>query len=357
MTCRHKLLTPLALAGVLAACGGGAAAPASGPTSSPAANAKPAASGGAIPSIPAGQKVKITTATGVPSVVFTPMWIAVDTGLFAKYGLDATLENIEGVRQAQAIIAGDVQVGNVGGAEILNTQASGGAKMIAIEETTASPLFEIHAGSDIKKVEDLKGKTIAITQAGSSTDMATRVLLKNQGLSPDIDAKLLNASNMPGILAAMVSKNVQAGTVSPPTTVKATAAGFPKVAGAVDEHVPLQNNLVATMKPWADQHPEVVFAYLKAVLEANKVYLDKPDVAIVAIAKHTESDQATAKEAYDAMKPAIEQIGLVQEAGLKTIQDYGPNPQLKNVNLKDTYDNHYLEQLKASGFTDQIGVK
>jgi ABC-type nitrate/sulfonate/bicarbonate transport system substrate-binding protein len=162
---------------------------------------------------------------------------------------------------------------------------------------------------------------------------------------------------MPGILAAMVSKNVQAGTVSPPTTVKATAAGFPKLAGAVDEHVPLQNNLVATTRGYADQHPEVVYAYLKAVLEANKVYLDKPDVAITSIAKHTDSDQATSKEAYEALKPALEQIGLVQEAGLKTVQEYGPNPKVKDVKLTDAYDNHFLEQLKASGFTDQIGLK
>ena len=327
------------------------------PAASGGASAKPAASAGAVPSIPAGQKVKIVTATGVPSVVFTPMWIAADNGLFAKYGLDATLQaNLEGVKQAQAIVAGDVQIGNVGGAEILNSQA-GGAQLEAIEETTASPLFEIHASSDFKKVEDLKGKTMAITQTGSSTDMAARVLLKNHGLEADKDVKLLNASNMPGILAAMVSKNVQAGTVSPPTTVKATAAGFPKLAGAVDEKVPLQNNLVAVMKPYAQQHPEVVYAYLKAILEANKMFLDKPDVALAAIAKYTDSDKATSQAAYDALKPALEQIGAVQEAGIKTVQDYGVNPKTKTLKLADTYDNTFINNLKSSGFTDSIGLK
>ncbi|MFI5265825.1 MAG: ABC transporter substrate-binding protein [Chloroflexota bacterium] len=396
MNTLSRLIPGLAVASLLAACGGGATAPAASPSaaspssapsaaaskpaasvaasaaasakpaaasasakpaaSGAAASAKPVASGGAIPSIPAGQKVKIVTATGVPSVVFTPMWIAIDTGIFPKYGLDASLENIEGVKQAQALIAGDVQVGNVGGAEILNSRA-GGANMVAIEETTASPLFEIHAPPEYKKVEDLKGKTMAITQTGSSTDMAARVLLKNHGLEPDKDVKLLNASNMPGILAAMVSKNVQAGTVSPPTTVKADQAGFPKLASALDEHVPLQNNLIAVMKPYADQHPEVVYAYLKAILEANKVYLDKPDVAIASIAKHTDSDQPTSKLAYDAMKPALEQIGVVQEAGIKTVQDYGVNPKIKDLKLSDAYDNTYINNLKASGFTDQIGLK
>jgi NitT/TauT family transport system substrate-binding protein len=366
-------LAPVALSLALAACGGGAAAPASAPPSAPAsaatsakpaasasagasANAKPAASGGAIPSIPAGQKVKIVTATGVPSAVFTPVWIAIDNGLFAKYGLDASLQDIEGVKQAQAIIAGDVQIGNVGGAEVLNSDV-GGAKLEAIVQTTASPVFELHADPQYKKVADLKGKTIAITQNGSSTDMAARVLLKNHGLNPDSDVKLLNAANMPGILAAMVSHQVQGGVASPPTTIKANDAGFPMVASAVAEHVPLQNNLTVLNKPYADQHPEVVYAYLEAELDGLQVTLNNPDVAVVAIAKHTNSDEKTARAAYEAFKPAIDHVGLVTEDGLKTVQQYAGNPKLASLNLSTTYDNSFLQNLRASGFYDKIGLK
>ncbi|HLY67591.1 MAG TPA: ABC transporter substrate-binding protein [Chloroflexota bacterium] len=375
---------PVALGLVLAACGSGAAAPAaSTPAGSPApasvAASKPAASaagsaaasarpagspaasaggsGAAIPSIPAGQKVKMATATGVPSVVFAPIWIAVDQGVFAKYGLDVSFtENLEGVKQATAIVAGDIQIGNVGGTEVLNSDV-GGANMLAILQSTSSPVFEIHASPEYKKVEDLKGKVIAITQNGSSTDMAGRVLLKNHGLDPDKDVKLLNASNMPGIVAAMVSKQVQAGVVSPPTTLKATAAGFPKVASAVDEHVPLQNNLTATTKSFAGQHPEVVYAYLKAELESTKVLMTQPDIAVQEVAKHTDSDTQTAQAALDALKPALDPVGLIQEAGLKTVQDYGPNAQIKTMNLAGTYDNSFLQNLRASGFYDQIGLK
>lgn len=296
------------------------------------------------------------TATGVPSAVFTPIWIAIDNGLFAKYGLDASLEDIEGVKQAQAIIAGDVQIGNVGGAEVLNSDV-GGAKLEAILQTTASPVFELHADPQYKKVEDLKGKTIAITQNGSSTDMAARVLLKNHGLNPDSDVKLLNASNMPGIVAAMVSKQVQGGVVSPPTTIKANDAGFPMIASAVAEHVPLQNNLTVVNKPYADQHPEVVYAYLEAELDGLAMTLNQPDVAVKSIAKHTDSDQKTSQAAYDAAKPAIDHVGLITEDGLKTVQTYGANPQLKSLNLAGTYDNSFLQNLKASGFYDKVGLK
>jgi NitT/TauT family transport system substrate-binding protein len=368
-----RWLPPAALSLALAACGGSAASPASAPTTASAspggtakpaasvsagavASAKPASSAGAIPSIASGRKVKIVTATGVPSAVFAPVWIAIDNGLFSKYGLDASLEDIEGVKQAQAIIAGDVHVGNVGGAEVLNSDV-GGAKLEAIMQTTVSPIFELHADPQYKKVEDLKGKTIAITQNGSSTDMAARVLLTNHGLNPNSDVKLLNASNMPGILAAMVSHQVQGGVVSPPTTIKANDAGFPMVASAVAEHVPLQNNLTVVSKPYADQHPEVVYAYLEAELEGLEMTLDKPDIAVAAIAKHTDSDQKTAQAALDAFKPAVDHVGLVTEDGLKTVQQYGANPQVKSMSLSGTYDNSFLQNIKASGFYEKIGLK
>src|SRR5581483_3915636 len=288
MALRTTFLSSLIFTALLAACGGGAAAPSASPstaapassaaakpaTSAPAASAsakpaastaasakpaasgaasaKPAASGSAAAKPAASGQTKITTATGVPSVVFTPVWIAAEQGLFAKYGLDVNVqENLEGVKQAQAIVAGDIQIGNVGGAEILNSQV-GGAKLEGIMQTTASPLFELHAAPTYRKVEDFKGKTVAITATGSSTDLAARVLFNKHGLKPDQDVKLLQASNMPGIVAAMVSHNVDGGVVSPPTTVKANDAGFPMVASAIDEHVPLQNNLTAALKSYAD---------------------------------------------------------------------------------------------------------
>jgi ABC-type nitrate/sulfonate/bicarbonate transport system substrate-binding protein len=84
-----------------------------------------------IPAIPSGQTLNITTATGVPSAVFAPVWIALDKGYFTAHGLKVSLQQIEGVTQAQAVIAGDVQVGNVGNSEVLNARV-GGAQLIGI---------------------------------------------------------------------------------------------------------------------------------------------------------------------------------------------------------------------------------
>jgi len=321
----------------------------------PRGTAAPTSFGPTIPEIPAGKTVPITTAWGVVSAIFAPIWIAYDRGYFRQYGLEVTLERIEGVVQAQAIVAGKIEIGNVGGAELLNVRAAG-SPMVALLQTTDSPVFELHALPSIHSVADLKGKTIAITRAGSTTDMAARVILKNHGLVAGQDVKLLNMNEMSGIIAAMQSGIVQGGMLSYPAAVNATAAGFPMIASTVDEHVHLQQSLIVTMKPYAEAHPAVVFAYLKAYLLGLRDFLQKPEVAYEAIAKYAKTDLATARAAYNANLAAIKSSHFVNEDGFKTVQQYGGNPKTAEVKLADAHDDRFLRALEVSGFFRRIGL-
>jgi NitT/TauT family transport system substrate-binding protein len=360
-----RVPSAIAVLALLTGCGGSAAAPASSvapsarasaPAASAAASAKASAAAGAIPTIPADKPVSITIATGVPSASFTGIWIALDKGYFKDHGLDVQHERLEGVVQSNAIMADEVQIGTVGGTEILDTRV-GGSDLVAIQQGTESPTFEIHAPKSITNLDDLKGKTLAFTRPGSSTDLATRVILANHHLQAGTDVKLLAANNMPGILAALETGKVQAGTMSPPTTIKADQAGFPKLAGALDEHVALQQGLIVVRKSYADAHPAVVYAYLEALMEGVRDFFNTPQVAIDAIAKYTKSDQKTAKEAYDAMKPALDPVGIVDPAGFVTVQKYGKNTKTRELNVNDAIDNHFMQALKDSGFIAKLGIK
>ncbi len=323
--------------------------------SQPGITAAPAPAPPVIPAIPPGTTIAITTAWGVASAVFAPTWIAYDKGYFRQYGLDVTLEHIEGVIQAQAVISGKIQFGNVGGAELLNARAAG-SPMVSILQTTDSPVFELHAPPSIRNIGDLRGKTIAITRTGSTTDMAVRVILKNHGLVPDQDVKLLNMNEMSGIVAAMQAGIVQGGMLSYPAAVQATAAGFPMVASTVDEHIHLHQNLIVVMKPYADTHAAEVFAYLKGYLQGLRDFLVQPEVAYAAIAKYTNSNPAAARAAYENVRPAMLANHYVNEEGFKTIQEFGSNPKTAQVRLADAHDDHYLRALETTGFLKRLGL-
>jgi ABC-type nitrate/sulfonate/bicarbonate transport system substrate-binding protein len=291
----------------------------------------------------------------VVSAVFAPTWIAYDRGYFRQYGLNTTMDHIEGVIQAQAIVAGTILFGNVGGAEVLNVRAAG-APMEAILQTTDAPVFELHAPPSMRNIGDFRGKTIAITRAGSTTDMAVRVVLRNHGLVPGQDVKLVSMNEMTGIVAALQAGVVQGGMLSYPAAAKATAAGFPMVASTVDEHVHLHQNLIVVMKPFADAHEAAVFAYLKGYLLGLRDFLMKPEIAYAAIAKYTNSDPASARAAYEAMRPAVAVSHYVNEEGFKTVQEFGGNPKVGQLKLEEAHDDHFLRALEASGFLRRLGL-
>jgi NitT/TauT family transport system substrate-binding protein len=62
--------------------------------------------------------------------------------------------------------------------------------------------FAVKKDSPIKTVKDLKGKTLAINAVGGATDMAARVMLVKNGLTPDKDVRIIEASF--GAMPAMV---------------------------------------------------------------------------------------------------------------------------------------------------------
>jgi sulfonate transport system substrate-binding protein len=65
-----------------------------------------------------------------------------------------------------------------------------------------SQVFAVRADAAIKKVEDLKGKTLAINAFAGATDMAARVMMVKHGLTPDKDVRIIEASF--GAMPAMV---------------------------------------------------------------------------------------------------------------------------------------------------------
>src|SRR5438034_5844746 len=120
----------LALGCLLAACGGGAAPAAS----SAAANAKPASAsakpaGSAAASAPASGAAgatKISVAYSVASPGFWPLYMAADTGIFQKNGLDVAVQIIPGATNvAAAMVSSQIQFAQFGGGAAMSAAANG----------------------------------------------------------------------------------------------------------------------------------------------------------------------------------------------------------------------------------------
>ena len=67
--------------------------------------------------------------------------------------------------------------------------------------------YEVLADGPIKKVEDLKGKVIAINTAGAGVDVAMRAMLRKHGLEANRDYTIIEAP-FPGMKSMLMEKKV-----------------------------------------------------------------------------------------------------------------------------------------------------
>jgi NitT/TauT family transport system substrate-binding protein len=116
---------------------------------------------------------------------FLHLYTALDNGLFEKYGLKFENIFIRGSGPNLSALAGDeVQFTYCASDAIIPGMAAGiDAKIVA------SPLVKLPyvlvTRKDVKRAEDLKGKTLGIARAGDLSDRLSRAVVRKLGLSPE----------------------------------------------------------------------------------------------------------------------------------------------------------------------------
>lgn len=119
-----------------------------------------------------------------------PLWIAGDTGLLEKYGLEVKLINIAAGNVAlSALSTGDVHLITAAGPQVVAAVPRGAP--IIIVSTIGGSLYQLVARPSIKTVQDLRGKVIGSSRIGAGTDFVLRRILDKLGLVSGKDVSLI----------------------------------------------------------------------------------------------------------------------------------------------------------------------
>jgi NitT/TauT family transport system substrate-binding protein len=141
-------------------------------------------------------------------------------GFFKEQGIDLAITYTEGGATTEtAVVSGSVDLAVATGTlGILSAYVKGApVRIISAESTGSADLYwYAKAGGGIKSLKDLKGKTIAFSAPGSSSNLSLLTLLKEQG----VDAKPTPAGGMPGTFTQVMSGQLDAGWAAAPFGVK-----------------------------------------------------------------------------------------------------------------------------------------
>jgi NitT/TauT family transport system substrate-binding protein len=230
-----------------------------------------------------------------------PLWYALEMGTFTSRNLQVDAQLVSGgANTMAALLAGQVQLADVGGSEALSAVASGADLVVVATLSPVYPyLFEVIP--EIQTPEDLIGKTIGVATLGGSADVATRVALRSVGLDPAKDVTIVPTGSAQNRTAALASGAIQGGMVGgPPETLEVEARGLHPLMDLAALKLPAANTSVVVQRAWLQGNREMVQRYIDGIVDAvARLKKDKPGAVAVLKSYFKSEDDAAMSASYD----------------------------------------------------------
>ena len=282
------------------------------------------------------------------STTMAPVWMAKDSGAFAKEALDVEVLSMSSSSAIPALIANEIDVVEVSAAPVL-TASLRGIDVVFIAGLLNTMIWDFYARPEIKNAEQLKGKIIGTDRPATPVAYGTLVALKKMGLTPK-DVQLRPLGSSPQIVAAFYAGQIAGGVGSPPASFKLERDGFHSLVSLLE--VPYQNVGLVVRKGRMDELGSRLVPLLRAVRSGiDRYYADK-SFAMKVIGKYAkESDNDVLDRSYEFFKKAGFRRELVtSESGVQGILDFLSDsiPEAKTAKPSQFFDDRFVRQVNSS---------
>jgi len=314
-----------------------------------------------VPSVSWGQALKKVPFPYSPiGLNCLPWFVAKDARIFEKHGIDFDPVFI-GASSAlfNAMLSGAADVAGSGGPAVIANILKGGD---IIHITAMVPRFtqSIMVKAEIKKPEDMTGRKIGVSRLGTVTHFALQTLMDGYGIK---NVTILQMGGQPEAFAGLSRGSVDGAVFSPPYNFQLKKLGYHELASPNDlaKLTAFITNGIVARRSVAEKDKDTVIKVIKGTAEAIKIIQTDREYTKKVMGKWMPmKDADLAEESYRFATENYAKEGLVPEAALR-----GMVKQMVQSNLADAkmasatpltayYDNRYVEEVKRSGFFDQL---
>jgi len=303
------------------------------------------------------QLTRVRTSYSALTANMGAYWLAKETKLFEKHGLDVDVVLIEsGTITIQALIAGETDVA-MGGGTVAVSSALGGSDLVSIASIESRLPYGLLAQREIKTIEQLKGKRHAISRFGSVADLGSRLILQKFGLVPDKDVTLLQIGGTSTRLAALSKRTVDSTILTPEFFLLAKKAGFTILVDPTQYKIDFPQLEVITTKTFLKNRPDVATRYMRAILEGIHNYKNDREGSIRALSKYLRiNDHDALEEVYRIYYDIYQPIPYPSPAAIQTQLTWmaEKDPRAKAAKPEQFIDGSILREIEKSGFVTKL---
>jgi ABC-type nitrate/sulfonate/bicarbonate transport system substrate-binding protein len=281
-----------------------------------------------------------------------PLWLAVDLGLFKKYGL--TLEPIlfrGGAESTHALTGGEIQFDVVSPQPHIAADLAG-AEIIIIGTYFNKHTYSVVARPGIRSAQELRGKKIGVLSIVGLNQIVVAAALRHWGID-EKSVTLIRAGGSRDRFTALQNGLIDATVLTGAFVDRARALGMPVLLdlGDLEDFFPTVS--LMTTKNLQASRRNIVKGFLQGISEASFIFKNDPNVGQKSLAKWMRTqDKATIESAYRSYAPRISLPAYTNLTGVQVVVDdlATSRPDAKGRKAQEFVNEEILRELDQQGF-------
>jgi NitT/TauT family transport system substrate-binding protein len=289
---------------------------------------------------------KVRIAVSNPNMPNLTVAMAQQNGFFKDENIEAEIIRMNPNVAVTALATGDIDYCQLFGAVVGGAIAGLPIRIVA-GYLDNWPMTLI-AQPEFKTLKDLKGKTLGISSFGATPDLAARMILKQVGIDPEKEIKILALGSDAARLTALKQRVVDLIVISPPADTQMEKQGY-KIMARAYELFSFPYLGLGTHTRKIKERPDEIRRIIKATIRANRFIRDNRDEAVRALVGWGKIERDFAYASYDALRNLFNADGAVPEDGLRLVIDQARRSAkiTREVASADVADLTFLRQAQS----------
>jgi NitT/TauT family transport system substrate-binding protein len=245
---------------------------------------------------------------------FLPFFVAEQEKFFEREGIKVEMIYMRSPVAIPALTAGEIQY-TTHFASVVRSAVKGFPVRVVLS-TSDRQMFSLVATKPIKRIEDLKGKAVAVSNPLGIHAYVTAEIFKKFGLDPAKDARFIYLGEESAWVTAMEAGLVSAAFIQPPTSLVLKRKGYNILVNAGD-YIELPVTGLSTSVERIQKHPEEVKAILKSIYRGLRFIKENREGSVKLIMKFLRVEPAIAAETYDLSAKYLSDSGVSSDRAIQ----------------------------------------
>jgi NitT/TauT family transport system substrate-binding protein len=242
---------------------------------------------------------------------FIPADVGAETGLFKKRGLDLEIASFAGdARLLQALAADAIDIA-LGGGPTLAFVAKG-APMLAVAALADAPatiMVVVRNDGPVKSEDDLKGRTLSVSTAGSLTYWLAQQLSRSHGWGTD-GIKIATLGSSAAQAAALKTSQIDGIVTETSTVFKLEEDGIGRILVRFGDRIKdFHVHVIYASRKLIDGNPDAVRAFLAGWRDSVGYMRDHQEQTIAIAARVSDVSKSVAARNYQELMPIFNPTG------------------------------------------------